>query len=375
MDYVINVLQSTGNLLLDSSIYILLGLAVSGFLRVFLNPDSISKHLGKGRFKSIFKAALLGIPLPLCSCGVLPAAAALKKQGANNGATTAFLISTPESGVDSISVSYALLDPLLTVSRPVAAFFMAMAAGITENFLHYKESKTENNFSTASATDCCGHDDDRGCSNAADINSGIINKLKTGITYAFRDVWKDLAGWFFTGLIIAGFITALIPDEFINRFLGGGISSMLLMLLIGIPLYICATASTPVAAALILKGISPGAALVFLLAGPATNVTSLTVLTGILGKKTTAIYLGTIALFSVAAGLVVDQIYNIMNISPQAIIGTASEGVPFWAKFGGTVILLLISVRPLTEIFRNLYQKYTRKNSVGKAALKGAESG
>ena len=364
IDFFIKVSASTVDLLLDSSLYILGGLLFSGLLSLFLSPEAISKHLGKDRFSSVFKAALFGIPLPLCSCGVLPAAVSLKKQGANNGATTAFLISTPESGVDSIAVSYALLDPLLTIARPVAAFVMAMAAGITENMFHYSKNKQlltplpVEPFAGSCCVDCCSLD--------ADKDKGLARKIFSGIVYAFTDVWDDLAGWFFAGLLIAGFITALIPDEFIGRFLGGGPTSMLLMLLTGIPLYICATASTPVAAALIMKGVSPGAALVFLLAGPATNMTSLTVLTGILGKKTLIIYLTTIALFSVTFGLVIDKIYLIMNISPQAIIGKASEILPLWLQYGGAVIIVLISVKPLYRIIKVWIDKNFLTNAKNK---------
>jgi uncharacterized membrane protein YraQ (UPF0718 family) len=356
IEFFIKVCASTTGLLLDSSIYILGGLLFSGLLSLCLSPEAISKHLGKGPFSSVFKAAFLGIPLPLCSCGVLPAAVSLKKQGANSGATTAFLISTPESGIDSIAVSYALLDPLLTIARPVAAFFTAIFAGVMENIFHYSKNKQALTLLPIEAraggccADCCsldtGHQD-----------KGLIQKVFSAMVYAFTDVWADLAGWFFAGLLIAGFITALVPDELIYRFLGGGPTSMLLMLLIGIPLYICATASTPVAAALIMKGVSPGAALVFLLAGPATNMTSLTVLAGILGKKTLMIYLATIAFFSVTFGLVIDQIYLIMNISPQTIIGKASDMLPLWLQIAGAVIIVLISVKPFCRIIRGWRNK------------------
>ena len=134
-----DIMIAAWTLLESSSLYILLGLVVGGLLKIFLSPDFVAAHLGRGRFASVFKAALLGVPIPLCSCGVLPAAAQLQRQGANNGATTAFLISTPESGVDSIAVSWALLDPLMTVARPVAAFLTALVAGITENLFSYKE--------------------------------------------------------------------------------------------------------------------------------------------------------------------------------------------------------------------------------------------
>jgi len=346
VDYITNAVLSAWGLLLDSSIYILIGLLFGGILRVFLNPHSVAKHLGKGRFSSVFKAAILGIPLPLCSCGVLPAAVSLKKQGANNGATTAFLISTPESGIDSISITYALLDPIMTILRPISAFLMATAAGIMENISNYHGSDAHVPIDLTCQVD--------GCCDGTDCPSEIhkkhhtaVEKIISGFKYAFTDIWSDLAGWFFVGLILAGLITSLIPANLIEQYFGGGFTSMLLMLLIGIPIYICATASTPVAAALILKGVSPGAALVFLLAGPATNITSLTVLIGVLGKKASAIYLSTIAVFSILFGLAVDNFYLYMEISPRAVVGQAAEVVPLWLQLAGTTVLLLISIKPL----------------------------
>ena len=361
MDFIIKVLLSTWGLLLNSSVYILVGLMVSGLIRIFLSPESVANHLGRGRFKSVFKAAIIGIPLPLCSCGVLPAAVSLKKQGANNGATTAFLISTPESGVDSISISYALLDPILTVIRPVAAFVTAIAAGITENMLKPLNEKPATKFPAPGPPNI--HVDGECCSSENNDNHhNFKTKLITGFRYSFTDVWNDLAGWFFVGLLVAGLITSLVPEEFIGRYLGGGLTSMLFMLVIGIPLYICATASTPVAAALIMKGVSPGTALVFLLAGPATNMTSLTVLTAIFGKRTSIIYLGTIMLFSVLFGLATDKIYAYMNISPQAVVGSASELLPFWLQLAGAIIILAMSLRAL-------YQKMMASRKIRSTAL------
>ncbi len=356
MDLFIRILYEAWHLLRESSIYILLGLLVSGVLRVFLSPHTVAKHLGQGRFRSVFKAALIGVPIPLCSCGVLPAAASLKKQGANNGATTAFLISTPESGVDSIAVTYALLDPIMTVVRPISAFLMGTFAGITENMFSSKaEQKPIQTDLSCPVDGCC---DGKVCSpEEHNRHHTFAEKITAGFKFAFTDVWNDLAGWFFVGLILAGIISALIPDEVMQQYLGGGISSMLLMLVIGIPIYICATASTPVAAALILKGVSPGAALVFLLAGPATNVTSLTVLLRILGTRATVIYLSAIALFSVLFGLAVDQIYYSTGISPLAAMGKASEALPSWMALAGVVMLLFFSIKPLFNSVQNLFRR------------------
>ncbi len=258
---------------------------------------------------------------------------------------TAFLISTPESGVDSIAITYALLDPIMTVARPVVAFFTSAAAGIAENvFQRQNAEKTAVPDLSCPVDGCC---DGINCDpKTHKRHHSFTERLIVGIRYAFTDFWSDLAGWFFLGLLLAGLITAIIPDDIFTRYLGGGLPTMLVMLAVGIPLYICATASTPIAAALILKGISPGAALVFLLAGPATNVASLTVMLGILGRRATAIYLATIAVSAVFFGLVLDQVYAIFNISARAMIGQASEVIPYWASLAGALILLVLSIKP-----------------------------
>ena len=346
------VVEASWLLLLDSSVYILFGILVAGLLKVFLNPETVAKHLGSGRFSSVIKAALIGVPLPLCSCGVLPAAVSLKKQGANKGATTAFLISTPESGVDSIAISYALLDPIMTVIRPVAAFITAVAAGFIENIIDWPKAMAPVFPDISYPVEEQGGTDETSTPDIPATHRGKWTKILAGMRYALVDVWGDIAIWFFAGLLIAGMIMALIPNEFMTRWLDGGFSSMLVMLVIGIPLYICATASTPVAAALILKGVSPGAALVFLLVGPATNITSLAVLVGILGKKSTLRYLFILSSCAILFGLAVDQLYRMAGISPQAVIGEAAELIPYGAKLGGAIMLLLLSIQPFSNWLR-----------------------
>ncbi len=359
MHFLLSILSEAWDLLLESSVYILFGLLVSGLLRVFLSPHSVARHLAQGRFRSVFKAALLGIPLPLCSCGVLPAAAGLKRQGANKGATAAFLISTPESGVDSIAITWALLDPVMTVARPVAAFTTAAAAGISENLLGPVEENREISQDLRCPVDACCDGQDCTPEEHARHHT-LFEKIRAGLKFAATDVWADIASWFFVGLLLAGLIVTLVPEEMMGRFLGGGVSSMLLMLAVGIPLYICATASTPIAAALILKGVSPGAALVFLLAGPATNVTSLTVLLKILGKRATAIYLTMIALFAVLFGLAVDQVYAYLGIHARAVVGQAADLVPPSMQLLGGLALLALSVKP---VFRSLRAKLTPRGA------------
>lgn len=364
MNVVHNILLQSWHILLESSVFILFGLLISGLLRVFINPGAVSRHLGHGRFKSVLKASLLGIPIPLCSCGVLPAAAALKKQGANNGAVTAFLISTPESGVDSVAVTYALMDPIMTVVRPVAAFFTAFAAGISENLLSGKSTAPGSIVPdlTCAVDGCC---DGRNCSPEAHRNHhGPMEKIVAGLRFAFNDVWGDLAVWFCFGLLLSGIITVVIPESVFSRFMGGGISAMLIMLAVGIPLYICATASTPIAATLILQGVSPGAALVFLMTGPATNVTSMTVLIRVLGKRATAIYLSAISFCAVGFGLLVDVLYRSLGISAQAIVGRAGEAIPHNIELAAGFLIVLLSIKPAVRFL--LVDRFKRTSAADK---------
>ncbi|MEJ2641342.1 MAG: SO_0444 family Cu/Zn efflux transporter [Desulfosarcinaceae bacterium] len=366
------ILSSAGELLLESAPYILFGLIVSGLLRVFMPPSMVSRHLGHGRIRSVLKAALIGIPIPLCSCGVLPAAAGLRKQGASPGATTAFLIATPESGVDSISITYALLDPLMTLIRPLTAFVTAFGAGTLVNYSVPLESVGAN---TASADLNCPVD---GCCDGRDCppevhrrHHSLGEKLIAGLGFAFRNVWQDLAGWFFVGLLLAGVITALVPAPLLSRYLGGGLEAMLIMLAFGIPLYICATASTPIAAALILKGVSPGAALVFLMAGPATNIAALTVILAILGRRATAIYLTVIATGAVLFGLITDRLYEALGWSAQALAGGHTEILPLWVKAAAALMLVLLSLPILAKRLRPLWEKLAAGRSEAPTAPDG----
>lgn len=353
MNVLLEILTESWKLLQESSVYVLFGILVAGLMRVFVSPEAVSRHLGRGKVRSVLKAAALGVPVPLCSCGVLPAAVSLKRQGANNGATAAFLISTPESGVDSIALTYALLDPVMTVARPAAAFTTAAVAGIAENMLSPdQEAKTMHPDLSCTVDNCCD-----GVDCLPEVHKAhhtFFEKLKAGLSYALHELWGDIAPWYLLGLLLAGVITVLVPSELMAKHLGGGLPAMLIMLAVGIPLYICATASTPIAAALILKGVSPGAALVFLLAGPATNVTSVTVLLGLLGKRATAIYLASIAVVSIACGLVLDEVYVFLGISAQAVAGQAAEIIPLWAQVAGALALLAMSAKPLYRTLHSL---------------------
>ncbi|WP_440952909.1 SO_0444 family Cu/Zn efflux transporter [Methanococcoides sp. FTZ1] len=347
----------------EAAPYLLLGFGIAGLLHVFVPDDKIMQYLGRsaGKLRSVINASLLGVPLPLCSCGVVPTALSLRKRGATKGATLSFLISTPQTGVDSIAITYALLDPIMTVFRPVATFATAVVAGTAENILNIPKDGRDapsgkgtplNVLAMSSATGSCGCSS-CGCHENEDVDESgsLVRRIRSGVRYAYIELLGDIGSWLIVGVIVAGIISYLVPADLVGSYLGGGITSMLLALVVGIPLYICATASTPLAAVLILKGMSPGAAFVFLLAGPATNAATITMVLKFLGKRTTAVYLSSIALCAVVCGLILDQIYLRLGIDALSIAGSASEIMPDEVKNIFAVILI-----PLL-----LYGMYTKK--------------
>jgi hypothetical protein len=303
---------------------------------------------------------------------VLAAAVSLRKQGATKGATTAFLISTPESGVDSIALTYALLDPIMTVARPVSAFLTALVAGVAENLAgDRQETQAIVPDLTCPVDGCC---DGVNCDPKDHRNHhGFVEKIRAGLKFAVIDLWGDIAAWFFAGLLLAGLITVLVPEDFFGRHLGSGLPAMLLMLAVGIPLYICASASTPIAAALILKGVSPGVALVFLLAGPATNMAALTVLAGVMGKRATAVYLAAIAVCSVLLGLALDYVYGALGVSARAVAGQAGEVFPAWLQWAAALLVLAISAKPIVSAFNSALGR--RKSAPGSNSSQSASTG
>ena len=295
------------------------------------------------RVFSVLRAAVLGTPLPLCSCSVLPAAIEMRRSGASKGSTVSFLIATPENGADSIAVSYALLGPFFTVVRPIAAIVTAMVAGVmTEVIVKDDEKKGEvKEEEKVAASSCCSSDEDEGgrCCGGGDAKEGERGNLLVRIVkYAFLDLYRDLAFWMIVGLVIAAVVQAFVPAEKLTE-VGSGLGAMLVMLVVGVPLYICATASTPLAAAMLLAGVSPGSALVFLLAGPATNVGSLAIIRREIGNVATGIYLVSLAVCTLGAGLLMDYVVGAMGISVLAEMGDAHSIVPVWLAMGSAIVL------------------------------------
>ena len=267
--------------------WLLFGFLLAGLLHVLIPDRWLREHLGQDNLRSVFLASLLGIPLPLCSCSVLPAAAEMRKRGASKGATISFATSTPQTGIDSISITYALMDPLMTIVRPVIAFITALSTGMVVNI-----AARNGEGGTFEESSC------QKCSDPSAPSQDSKNRLQRAISYGFGDLLNDIASWLILGMVITALIGAIIPEGALQNPSFTGLPAMIFMLALSIPLYICAVESTPVAAMLILKGLNPGAALVLLLAGPATNAASLTVLTKILGRRTVVIYLLSIACFS-----------------------------------------------------------------------------
>ncbi|MBI4666100.1 MAG: SO_0444 family Cu/Zn efflux transporter [Nitrospinae bacterium] len=342
MDFLIEVLLATWDILRESAMYVLAGFFIAGILKAFMPFEAVKARMGGPGLMPVFRAAVYGVPLPLCSCGVLPAAFALKKMGASKGATTAFLISTPETGVDSIAISLALLDPVIAIFRPIAAFITAFSAGALENY--FGDGEPEHSHAHENGASCCSS---ASCELSATRakGAGIIHGLRDGVRFAFVELMDDLALWLTAGLVLAGIVNVITPPDFFERAFGGGVTPMLVMLVAGIPMYICASASTPLAAAMILKGLSPGAALVFMLSGPATNIVSIATVRRVLGLKSTVIYLAAIAVCAVAMGITLDMIYAAINIDPLAAMGQAAHWTPAWLETIAAITFLALTMR------------------------------
>ncbi len=300
MPFLASWLRETWHTLAEAAPWLLGGFLLAGLLHVLLSTERIARHLGRPGWSSIFKAALIGIPLPLCSCSVIPLAAALRRRGASRGATASFLISTPETGVDSIALTYALLGPVMAVARPLTALVTAVLAGGLIG--RFAGPGADFAAPPEPASSCCSGDS---CGAASRRPRA---RLREAVRFGLVDMFEDLAPWLVSGFLLAGLVAALLPADFFERHLGTGLPAMLLMALVGLPLYVCATSSTPIAAALVLKGLGPGAALVFLLVGPATNVATMLIVARELGKRGLALYLASITAVAFAAGLTLDAL-------------------------------------------------------------------
>jgi len=329
----------------EAAPYVLFGFFVAGLLKAFVPDSFMARHLGKKSVGSVFKAAVIGVPLPLCSCGVLPAALGLRRQGASKGATTAFMISTPETGVDSMAVTYALIDPIMTVIRPVAASITAIIAGVLVNAFPEKDElplPVDGVVVPVHGSAGCGCDHGS-CDTTG--NPTLFSKFSSGMTYAFGEMIEDIGRWLLVGVVLAGIIATVIPDDALNQYAGTGFLSYLVMLVVALPLYVCATASTPIAASLLLKGLSPGAALVFLLAGPATNGATITVMLKTMGRRAAGLYVFSIVICSLGLAWATDRLYIAMGLDIRAVVSEVGETLPEWVGIASAVVILLLVAR------------------------------
>jgi uncharacterized protein len=337
------------DLYLEAAPWLLLGLVMAGLLKAWLPEGMLQRRLGEGRFLPILKASLIGAPLPLCSCGVLPAAMGLRRAGASKSATVSFMISTPETGPDSIALTYALLGPFMAVLRPVAAIASALFTGLLNAlFVPQQEHRgTQLPVMTLSADPGCGCNAGDCCSSGMDRDKdGFWRRGISGLRYAFRDIFDDIWPWLFAGLLMAALVQQYLPPESLAGW-GGGLPAMLMMLVIGIPMYICATASTPLAAAMMLAGVSPGTVLVFLLAGPATNLATMGVLRREMGNRTLGLYLAGIALSSILLGVLTDMLVHRLAI-PIAVADTApASGHVAWIAWASGLVLISFAASSL----------------------------
>jgi uncharacterized membrane protein YraQ (UPF0718 family)/copper chaperone CopZ len=320
----------------DMAPYLLFGFLVAGVLSIVVSPETVERQLGSRGLGSVIKAALFGVPLPLCSCGVIPVTASLRNHGASRGAATSFLISTPQTGIDSMLVTYSMLGPVFTLVRPIVSLVSGVLGGVVVDIVEKDEARGSAG-SIKCTGECCAPSSKHG-------------KLYRVFAYGFGTLAADIAKPLIVGIVLAGALSALVPEGFFAEYLGGGsfgtqIVAMLVMMLVGLPLYVCATASVPLAAAMIHMGVSPGAALVFLMTGPATNAASVATVWKVMGKRTAILYVATVAVSALVAGLVLN------GIDPQAVSmqHAGHSLLPAWVGTVSAVVLFVILAHALLK--------------------------
>ena len=315
-------MQEVVYLITGMSPYLLLGFLLAGLMHAFVPGKFYTKYLSRKSFRSVLNAALLGIPLPLCSCGVIPTAMSLRKEGASKGAVVSFLIATPQTGVDSIIATFSLMGFPFAIVRPIAALLTAIFGGVIVDkaepekkcCCHSEEKKTEEHSCCCHSHKeeaehvCHCHSEEKKAEDGCHSHKSFFTKIKEALTYAYVDMIEDVGKWLVVGLVVAAAITVLVPTEYFAVFQGNTLASMLLVLCIAMPMYLCATGSIPIAVALMMKGLTPGAALVMLMAGPACNFASMLLIRRSLGLRTMLVYILSIVLGAVAFGYLIDML-------------------------------------------------------------------
>lgn len=421
----LSFIENFWQLFMLSAPWLLVGLLVAAAMKTWIPMDWLQKQLGGDGAKPVIKGALFGAPLPLCSCGVIPAAMQLRRGGASKGATVAFLSATPETGVDSISVSYVLLGPIMAIVRPLAAISSAIVSGLlvgrTEHTVTNTSVASDTKTEAAPTKSCCAskavitkpaepvaaaccpskmHAEvevvaaktsccpsktatavpvepaaasccpskaqakveivtaKASCcpskTSAANAKPSLLQQTKAGLAYSTGKLLSDFYLWLLIGLFFAALVQTLVPIDALAQY-GSSIWMMLLMVLISVPMYVCATASTPIAAALMLMGISPGAALVFMQAGPATNIATISVVYKELGRRALAAYLFGVIVMSVFFGWLLDVALNYFDISVQGAMQHQHSVLPGWLELAAALLLAALMVR---IVAKQLMQKW-----------------
>ena len=337
-------MQEIIHLINEMSPYLLLGFLLAGLMHVFIPGTYYNKYLSTHSFRSVVNAALFGIPLPLCSCGVIPTAMSLRKEGASKGAVASFLIATPQTGVDSIVATFSLMGLPFAIVRPLAALFTAIFGGQMVNLFGEKMVKESVTPDMEGNCSCCHSGKEN------EEHESFCHKLKEALEYAYLEMMEDIGKWLIVGLLVAGLITVFVPAELFAVFQGNTLASMLLVLAIALPMYLCATGSIPIAVALMMKGLTPGAALVLLMAGPACNFASMLVINKVLGRRTLITYLCSIIVGAVAFGFVIDYLqFNgmvdfLQNLTYEKECCMEGDS---WFAWACTVLLFLLLINAI----------------------------
>jgi len=321
---------------LDAAPLLALGLFLAAMMRAWLPTHFLEKQLGQPGPGSVIKAALFGAPMPLCSCGVLPVALSLRRAGASKGSTVSFLVATPETGVDSIALSYGLLGPVMAVTRPVVAIINAIVAGLLTGW-----ADAPRQGETTATKSCCA-------SKASAENDARRPTLRQGLHFTFGRLYEDMLPWLTVGLVFAALVQTFVPEQWLAQW-GQGPLAMVIMIWIGIPMYICASASTPIAAGLLLAGVSPGTVLVFMMAGPASNIAAVGLVYRELGRRAVTAYLASVAAVSIAAGLSLDALIETFGWTIRASGGHQHSLLPEWLAASALLGLILLAIKPLRQ--------------------------
>ena len=352
-DILTNIITESWQVLGQMAPYLLFGFLVAGVLSVCISPEWVERHLGGRGMGPVLKASLIGGPLPLGSCGVIPVSASMRRHGASRAATTAFLLSTPQTGVDSIAVTYALLGPLFAIFRPVAALLTGLIGGGIV-ILFGEPNETD----ATVVPDMAAHNKAACCEGKH--RQGVLPRV---LRYGFLTLPRDIGLALLVGVVLAGVMAALVPQDHLSAYIGGGVLSIIVLMAAGVPVYVCATASVPIAAGFMHIGASPGAALAFLIAGPATNAATFTTIWKVLGRRTAILYIVTIAISAFGCGLLLDWLVPMLEGSLPMFDSSshAHSENSWWYHIWAIALLAVLALSYLTAQ-RDNYRKTAEKS-------------